>query len=576
MFFLVFCVYAFSATDEVPMTAASVVEESDDQFYVFGLGQGNSQLAIYKNSGIGVLYDCGSTSQKTHPKLIALGNNEFLEIFVRKHRNERVLDFGTVLLTRDSHRSPDANEDSSRSRTPESGSLYTDTDARTADIKEDIKTVVLMSEIKHLFIFVSHPDADHYNKIIQLIDGVKEKSQDVLFTVVLGGDWFGDINDRANSGKENSTTKRIEFVKKLSGYEKVWVELPYYWKFKGRSGTPVTDYKTLMRQLHSSTLEHQDQRTPISYSFFQTQECPNNSPDHFQGNLKTLIEYFCQNREIRMESEDFNNHFKDVISEPVLNDVRILLMNQRFDDVNSQSTIVSMRMPTLNMQFVCTGDAHDETFHHQFFDNSTELEALYPTDKFSWTNVLILPHHGSSTNLSRKMIEIFQPDLLVVSAGNGVQYGHPNKMTIDYYRSKNVKRLMNSQFFAKFQPRGMANVGISYTGKNFGRKGSVEKLLNNPILFTSIHKTFKFDRNGIYSKFTNVISVESNTRARKFCVDFSSQVQCVGNEKSGKKRKTPVTENIIGNGIVERQGVLYFKVDLEGGMCAYYEAVEIL
>lgn len=59
-------------------------------------------------------------------------------------------------------------------------------------------------------------------------------------------------------------------------------------------------------------------------------------------------------------------------------------------------------------------------------------------------------------------------------------------------------------------------------------------------------------------------------------MDFSSQVQCIGNEKSGRKRKTPVTENIIGNGIVERQEVLYFKVDLDDGVCAYYEAVEIL
>ena len=49
-----------------------------DCFYIFDVGQGNCQLAVFEDEKIGIMYDCGSSSAKEHVKISAL-----------KHRSNR-------------------------------------------------------------------------------------------------------------------------------------------------------------------------------------------------------------------------------------------------------------------------------------------------------------------------------------------------------------------------------------------------------------------------------------------------------------------------------------------------------
>ena len=61
------------------------IASSEEEFYVFGVGQGNAQAAFYKGeNNFGVLYDCGSTSQMVHPKIDTLQNKAYQPFFQTK------------------------------------------------------------------------------------------------------------------------------------------------------------------------------------------------------------------------------------------------------------------------------------------------------------------------------------------------------------------------------------------------------------------------------------------------------------------------------------------------------------
>lgn len=55
-----------------------------DCFYIFDVGQGNCQLAVYEEEKIGVLYDCGTSSTQEHVKITALKQKNLTYIFQNK------------------------------------------------------------------------------------------------------------------------------------------------------------------------------------------------------------------------------------------------------------------------------------------------------------------------------------------------------------------------------------------------------------------------------------------------------------------------------------------------------------
>ena len=225
-------------------------------------------------------------------------------------------------------------------------------------------------------------------------------------------------------------------------------------------------------------------------------------------------------------------------------------MNQRFDDINSQSTIVSFRMPELKMHFVCTGDAHDETFYHPIFSPHL-IEGVHSLKK-NFTNVLILPHHGASSNISRKMLEIFMPDLLVISAGNGKQHGHPNKQTLLTYVKVLEENLTESSFsknFLKVGPQG--NFSVFFEGKKKTAIGYLRDLGESPIVSTNVHGTIQFRENGLYSTFSEI--VEDSAKVA-YVVDFSKRID-------HNLEKEKIEEH--GNNIVSISDSFYYRVSIE-------------
>ena len=129
--------------------------------------------------------------------------------------------------------------------------------------------------------------------------------------------------------------------------------------------------------------------------------------------------------------------------------------------------------------------------------------------------LLVLPHHGSSGNISRKMLELFLPDLLVISAGNGVLHGHPETETIKAYKRAKGKGLLSNVLLNSMKYESDLPSCITYSDKIEAKQiGHLVPFSEDlPLLSTNIHGTISFDIDGVYSDFSNVIEYQNTPGA---------------------------------------------------------------
>ncbi len=518
----------------------------EEKFYVFGVGQGNAQLAIYKN--IGVLYDCGSSSQQTHPKIKSLLSEDYSRIIAKKESKKqeyipvidqkRIQDVEAEIAEKE--KLLGTSEKQLESNRSSESNTYSNIDSTENNIKGVIRKAIDEHHLKHLFVFISHPDADHYNKLILLSDtsrGEEILPSDIPVTVILCGDWLGNLKQENQTREDDKEhiSQRLNFIRRLSRREKTWVELPYYWEYKATEDSNFPNYAAL---LNSFKLSVGSDEIPVDiYAEFLPQFYPNNPTRPFQGSLKALLlfikERYTPNQASSSYTEDpFSAHFTSIYAdiqaeESSFNNIYIWLMNQHFDDINSQSSIISFIMPESKMHFICTGDAHDETFYHSLFNRSETNELLIKLREDNFSNVLMIPHHGSSSNLSRRMLEFFKPDLCVISSGNGKQQGHPNKEMIDSYTYAFKSKLIQSRFSDFFDLEGFGIFAISYIKRGATDIGYLSKLTKEtPIFSTNVHGTIKFDKSGVYSNFSDVIEIERSiegSEKQHFVVNFKKK-----------------------------------------------------
>ena len=207
--------------------------------------------------------------------------------------------------------------------------------------------------------------------------------------------------------------------------------------------------------------------------------------------------------------------------------VKIAHINFPFDDVNSQSAIVEIKMPKLGMQFFLTGDASEETFARII---ESDKEFFKKEEKL--TSLVMLPHHGSIENKSIWLFRLFQPDIIGISAGNGGQFTHPSKELIDWIQ----KQKANSSFWEKFNQVGLAESMITYQDKTnaFVCDNSQGKM---PFVCTNLLGNIKIDEKGIVAQFSSII--EDN--GCFYEVDYSGHkegITCAENEVGHVKKHT--------------------------------------
>lgn len=435
--------YAINAAEEHPRFI--------EKFYIFDVGQGNSQLAIYND--IGILYDCGSMSKFVSNKVNELQTAENSLLFPSKISIEAThklqektaskpyeeIGFGDLNI-------PELTEDRNSHDTV--SSTTGDRSAKLS-VEEKIKKIINSAKLKHLIVFLSHPDFDHYNMLVNALP------DELPITVFLCGDWLGgDDVEQVNGSKSSQYTHQIQILHKLSVRKNTWIELPYYWEYVTSDNTEkLKNYEDIINSLKPHNLPTEPSNIKdAEYKCFKATylKKPFSNNNIFQGNLLTLI----RKVQKKCSREDIKEHFSDLLDEGrdnvALGNTFIWIMNQASTDANAQSTVVSFTMPTLNAIFTCTGDITHDVFvnnYNMFINSSSNDKYLKSIDLL---NVLIGPHHGSSKNLSLLMLDVFSPNIIIFSSGDGIKEKHPDKRTINYNRSYLTKNMAELKFINFF------------------------------------------------------------------------------------------------------------------------------
>ena len=151
--------------------------------------------------------------------------------------------------------------------------------------------------------------------------------------------------------------------------------------------------------------------------------------------LGTIIQNYILKEEYNFIS-DYSNEDCSLLKEDLsyivngLNDVHFWALNPKAADQNGHSYVVSCRFPLINTSILCTGDATSETF--QLLQKETMIDELAKEEKFQ--TFLMMPHHGSRHNISTEFLDFLKRatvNAFIVPSGNGAQYGHPSKVTIE-------------------------------------------------------------------------------------------------------------------------------------------------
>jgi len=439
-----------------------------DCFYIFDVGQGNCQLAVFEikkenskdeKTKIGIMYDCGSRSSKEHVKIHELKQNVsnadqdgYHYIFKKK------LKVQSSKERSNKDESPSAEKGYSGNNYKEmsqaSSSKGTKTDDRKKSIVDEIQKIV--NELEYLFIIFSHPDEDHINLLNN-----KAKVKIILPKNLDVGVWYGG-----------------------GGWDKTNVAI---------------DVKTFFEEERPHTFELID------------------------AGAKT-----CATIKERLPEGVFTKFTPK--EREILENVHIACPHLESGNANSRSTVVKIKMKKLGMQFFLTGDAEDKTLESI---NTKNNEGFFKKDK-DYISFVMLSHHGSKKNTSDKLFKLFEPDIIGISAGDGL-YCHPEKELF----IKKIKVPINNpeyeiNFWRKFYQEEVSKLMITYlktkenndkTKENNKKKDAFifdNKRNSNviPLICTNQLGDIKIDEVGIKAKFSNIVE----KGGIKYRVDFSKRV----------------------------------------------------
>ncbi len=119
-------------------------------------------------------------------------------------------------------------------------------------------------------------------------------------------------------------------------------------------------------------------------------------------------------------------------------------------DPNNESVVGRLVFGQFTMLF--TGDAEKETEASILQTHKDDVKSI----------VLKAPHHGSHTSSSDAYLKAVQPKVCLISCGQGNDYGHPHKETLDKYKRLAAKILETDK---------NGTITITTDGKTYDVKG---------------------------------------------------------------------------------------------------------
>lgn len=479
------------------------------QFYVFDVGQGNSQLVIYSGKKIGFLYDAGSSSYQKHVKFSQMGE---MDIFLERSVKQKPEEYGEVSVTKKQRLDTEVFEFEFESDSDNSQSVGTSSSNASNNKKnatrisiESIKAILINSEIKKLFVFLSHADKDHISLLSSAHDIIPHTLQTIIFAC-------------GNFLTENQDVKN--FYSYVLSKENINLFLPYSW---GR--TKTSEYiGTILRGIPI-----------IQEDFFS-----------FITRAKEQCFY---------KGDTVQEHIGEtIITEQLLRDVEFLEdklfiwgVNISGSDPNTQSAVISFKVSS-GTSLILTGDATTETFK-QIKRAYDQKHSALPAEKVSKslseslsessssrgslisagsaekhqdisqilgsTRILVVPHHGSEENISKEMIELFQPNLAIISAANGMQYSHPMrkvyewlKVAITNPKYELIKPLNQIIFLGKYKSEKNLEKYYDKTKKTHKKERAVLKNGENKIISTNYSGTIKYENGNFFRTFSPIATIE--------------------------------------------------------------------
>ncbi|MPN39894.1 ComE operon protein 3 [bioreactor metagenome] len=100
-----------------------------------------------------------------------------------------------------------------------------------------------------------------------------------------------------------------------------------------------------------------------------------------------------------------------------------------YDDFNLYS--IMMKVSFGDFSIMLTGDAEKE--------NEAAVLDYYPAAMLD-CDVLKAGHHGSSTSTSKEFFDAVSPEAVLISVGEGNDYGHPHAETLETIKNTKVYR----------------------------------------------------------------------------------------------------------------------------------------
>ncbi len=524
-----------------------------EEFYIFPMGQGNSQLVIYERpeGKVGILYDLGSKSLQMHPKFGTRGAWQQPFLFPIKATHLKEIDHEKSEVFPPTPSRPSIRRNSQKAATnsfseedemlfpptpihpPATTMLQTPgtTEKKLSGkqrdtIKNELEKLVSeqLESLDQLFIFLSHSDEDHINFLNH--ENIPEH---VPITVILAGDWFGDIG--AEDGKTNFTEpakKVLIFLsQRISKGIPTHVYFPYYSPELNHQIIEMLQPHVLLEAISgqkiSEALETLDVLAqPIIGQCLKINPAAP-TPRFLHGPFLEVFGHL-----------PIDPRFQDI-----LNNVYIWSLNQPADDTNNHSMVVSCTLPNLNMSVILTGDAENSVFHRIVAENTERnfLQILMEHGTFeriakekpdsnsqqlleSHLVMLMLPHHGSLANRSGCMLRFFTPNVFGISAGDGGRYAHPSIELIEQIRRIYSESTLQHQLQIFDQQYGYRDK-FHFIALN-DKKQVIDKAEREKLLFLcpNIYGCIKWDQEGIRTNFSNSITINT----REYSMSYASHV----------------------------------------------------
>lgn len=105
-------------------------------------------------------------------------------------------------------------------------------------------------------------------------------------------------------------------------------------------------------------------------------------------------------------------------------------------------------------------------------ERESELQLLRQFRELLDSQILIVPHHGSSTSSTPHFLSAVQPRIAAVSAGYLNRYGHPAGKIVDRYKTRNIKMLNTAcggELIFSIRKHGISHSQLRYKKQPFWR-----------------------------------------------------------------------------------------------------------